>query len=402
MIIPSETLHTYLLKVSHGIFFETVDIGTEHSKVDLVAKLPTEIIKSIYHISSTFLSMKLVPINNSLALCSILLVKDDPEAMFYTSCTHSPKNIDVIIQFLDQGKTELHTFDELNRCVASFEYSFSVPESLIENLIEIKPRICKLTDNEINTIFRNLEKELSQDASTLKLIRFEFKKCNTITINHYPQVANPPIYDPNRFKDTYNIEDSNQGRQFEINLTRLLGKIFNSNCLFPSPFKATPDSKNREFIDLVVVWDDYLLFFEAKAHAITTASSQRSTELRVSDIEKQIQKAINQLRGAYRKAVHNGILTLKTASSNREINLSLFSIHLIIVVSEVHPDLAKSDVVSDVISLGKELAVGVHVMDLHALSAHRINCNDAREFVELLNRRWMLSLSHNIIIFGDE
>ena len=145
MIIPSETLHTYLSNVSHGIFFETVNIGTERSKVDLVAKLPTEIIKSIYHRSSTFLSMKLIPINNSLALCTILFVKDDPEAMFYTSCTHSPKNIDIIIQFLNQRKTELHTFDELNRNVASFECSISVPDSLIENLIESKPHICQLT-----------------------------------------------------------------------------------------------------------------------------------------------------------------------------------------------------------------------------------------------------------------
>ena len=402
MLIPSKTLHTYLLNVAHGMFFETVNIGTEYSKVDIAAKLPTEIIKHIFCGTSTFLSMKLIPIRNSLALCTFLAVEDDPNNMFYIGCTHSPKNIDIVIQFLNQGKTHLHIFDELNRNVSSFDVSFYVSDDVIKNIHDVTPRICQLTAKEIKIIFHKVEGELSQDSSTLKAIRFEFNDRNEINFIQHPPVANAPIYDPNRFKYPYHISDNNQGRQFEINLTHLLSKIFGIGCLFPSPFKATQNSMNREFIDLVVVWENCLLFFEAKANSITPESTQRSTKRRVLSVEKQIKKAIRQLRGAYRKAAYDGILTLRTVSSNIEINLSLFSTHLIIIVSEVHPDLDKSDIVGEIISLGKELAVGVHLMDFHTLSTHIRKSSSAREFVDILNCRWTISMNHNTIFFKYE
>lgn len=402
MIIPSENLYMHLLNVSRGIFFEIVNIDTKYSNVDLVAKLPAEIIKSICLGSSTFLSIKFIPIRNSLALCTILAVEDDPKAMLYVCRTHSPKDVDRIIQFLNQDQIELHVFDELNRNVASFKGFVSVPDSIIKNLLHVKPSICQLSDEEITTILLNLEEKLSKDGLGLKLIRFDFKNEIAPNFYHCHTIANAPIYDSNRFNDPYHIRDSNQGRQFEINLTHLLSKIFDSDCLFPSPFGATPNSQNREFIDLVVVWEDNLLFFEAKASAITFASLQRSTKRRVNNIEKKIKKAISQLRGAYKKAVYNGILTLKSTSCTREIDLSLFSVHLIIIVSEVHPDLAKSDVVTDVLSLGKEVALGVHVLDLQALSSHIIHCKDANEFIKLLNLRWKLSLKYDTIYFRDD
>lgn len=405
MLIPSENLSNSLSEVSGGIFFETVNVGTEYAKVDMIAKLPTEIIKYIYFGTSVFFSIRLIHVRDCSALCTILVVEDDPKNMFYLSRTHGPEDIDLVVQFLNQDEIELHAFDELNRNVASFKGTVSVSDTIVKDLVQVKPIICNLTALEIKIILRDLAKKLAQnDVSALKLIQFEFKNCHTkpLSFYHYPPAADGPIYDPNRFKDPYEINNSNQGRQFEINLTRLLRKTFNYDSLFPSPFGAILDSKNREFIDLVAVLEDYLLFFEAKASAITLTSTQRNTERRVSNIEKQIRKAIRQLRGAYKKGINNGVLTLKTVSRTKEIRISHFSVHLIIIVSEVHPDLAKSNIIKEVISLGKELDVGVHVLDFQALNVYIRDSKDAKEFVTLLDHRWNLSLENKILIFNDE
>ena len=404
MIIPSKTLNHNLSKISHGVFFESVNVGSKRAKIDLIAKLPTEIIKHIYLGTPTFISIRLIPIKNCFALCTILSVEDDPNAMFFLSRTYNPKDVNLIIQFLNQNEIELHAFDELNRNVVSFKSSFSVPDKIIETLVQFKPIICQLTDQEIRLILLKLEKEFANnDTSELKLIRFDFiNYSNKPTFYHYPTGCDNPIFDPDRFNDPYKIDDGNQGRQFEINLVRLLSKIFDSKSLFPSPFGATPDSANRELIDLVAVWEKSLLLFEVKASAITPTSAQRSTERKVKNIEKQIRKAIRQLRGAYKKGIYNEVLTLKTISRTKEIKMSLYSVHLIIIVSEVHPDLDESKIVSEVISLGTELGLGVHVLDFQALTNHIRHCKDRNDFLMLLDRRWNLSLNNNALTFIDE
>jgi hypothetical protein len=85
MLIPSENLSNTLPEVSGGIFFERVNVGTEYAKVDIIAKLPTEIIKYIYFGTSVFFSIRLIPVRDCLAFCTILVVEDDPENMFYLS-----------------------------------------------------------------------------------------------------------------------------------------------------------------------------------------------------------------------------------------------------------------------------------------------------------------------------
>lgn len=403
MIIPSENLHKYLLVVSHGIFFEPVNIGTKHYRIDLVAKLPTEIIKFISVGSSIFLSIKLVPIRNCFALCTTFAVEDDPEAMFYILRTHDPVNIDIIVEFLEQNQIELHTFDELNRNIATFKGSIAVDCSNIKNLQYMKPLIVELLDQERSLIIEHFEREIAHNSSILRLIRFKLDKIDNPNWYHTRFIADAPKHDHNRFEEPYNLCDNDPGKQFEINLTRLLSEIFDPESLFPSPFGATPDSENREFIDIVADGKDYLCFFEAKVTDITPTSIHRSTERRVGSLEKKIQKATRQLRGAYKNAIHNGILTLGTDTINKEIKVSIFSnIHLIIVISEVHPDLTNSDVIENVISLANELNVSVHVLDLHTLSMHVKQCKDVKEFGEILNNRWILSLKHNIIKFRDE
>ena len=399
MLIPSAKLHSALLQTSFGLFWEETE---PHKSIVLAPKLPTDIIKHIYLGVSVYLSTGFLPIRGGLAMCSTLAVADDPDAMFFIQRTHDPSDTELLARFYEQRQIELHPFDELNRNIASFKCEISVPFSKVDQLRRITPLVRELSDEERLSIFRHLEEIFAQDASPLKEIELTILEKESPFWHHVHIPANAPINEPKRFNQPYFIGDEDQGKQLEINLARLLSSVFDENNLFASPFGVTQDTENREFTDLLAVDSAGLLVIEAKAKAVTTESLSQNNERRVKNIAKQVEKALRQLRGAYREALQEKLLTLRSQTEIRQVALADLPIHLIVLVSENHPDLAKMDIPDKVIELGEELGVGVHIFDLNGLSKLIRRCRDTQELMSLLDRRWEIASEHRVIKFADE
>ena len=115
-----------------------------------------------------------------------------------------------------------------------------------------------------------------------------------------------------------------------------------------------------------------------------------------------MKKALRQLGGAYKRATRSGSLTLETDKRTVELDLSKTTVHLIVLVSENHPDLANGTFPEDVLSVGESLGVGVHILDLGSLSGLLRSARDARSFLRLLDRRWQASVQYRVIRFADD
>ena len=393
-------LHRALLQTSFGLFWEETE---PWQRVVLVAKLPSESIRHIFLGVPVYLATGFLPISDGLALCSTLAIEDDPEDLFFVQRTHEPSDTELLARFYEQNEIEFHLFDELNRNVTSFKCKITVPPSKAGVLRRVSPLLRKLSDEEILAIFRHLKRVFEQDQTPLKKMELIIVEKETRFFHHVHEPANPPIYDPKRFEEAYHINDEDQGKQLEITLTRMLAALFRRDDLFPSPIiEAAQQTENREFIDLVAVDKTGLLIIEAKARAVTRQSISRKKERRIRSLSKRIHKALRQLRGAYRQALQEKRIVLKTQTETREINLEGLDVHLIVLVSENHPDLGQTDVSTKVVELGRELDVGVHILDLNGLWCLIWRCRGVQELMRLLNRRWKLSSEHNIIKFADE
>lgn len=223
----------------------------------------------------------------------------------------------------------------------------------------------------------------------------------TVSWHHVDVPAIAPSNDPKRFERAYQLEDTDQGQQLEIILTRLLSSVFRTEDLYASPFEVTQNTARREFTDLLAICSSGLLIIESKARAVTEHTKAQKTERRVINIAKQIDKALRQLRGAYREALSNGVLVLRNDLQTRSVVLDGLKVHLIVLVSENHADLKDTDTPNKVLDLGNELNAGVHILDLNELSKVIRKCNSPDKIITLLDRRWQASSEHRIIKFAD-
>jgi hypothetical protein len=399
MLIPSIKLKSELLQTSFGLFWEETE---PNKSVVLAPKLPTDIIKHIFLGVPIYISTGFLPIRGGLAMCSTLAIADDPDAMFYIQRTHEPSDTEILAHFYEQRQIELYPFDELNRNIASFKCEMSVPSSKVDKLRRITPLVQKLSNEDRQAIFHHLESVFSHNASPLKEIELTILEKESLFWHHVHVPANAPTNELNRFNQPFFVDDEDQGKQLEINIARFLATIFYEKDLFASPFGVTQDTESREFTDLIAVDSAGLLIIEAKAKAVTTKSLSQNSERRVKNIAKQVDKALRQLRGAYREALHDKFLTLKSQTEIRQVVLTGLPIHLIVLLSENHPDLDKTDIPGKVIELGEELGVGVHIFDLNGLGNLIRRCRDTQDLISFLNRRWSLSYEQRVIKFADE
>jgi hypothetical protein len=250
MLIPSTKLKLAMQEVAAGLFFESVNYS---KKVDLAVKMPTEVIKFLYFGVKSYFSVRLIPTRKGLALYTSIAVEDDPDAMFYLIRSHHPNDTKLISRFLFQDEIELHAFDELDRNIASFKGKALFASGNAKSFVKLKPLIAKLTAQEIAAISDYLQREFVTDTSGLRMIELNLFKQETPSFWHVSELANPPSTDPDRFTLPYNILDQDQGKQFEINLTRVFGRLYDAGDIFPSPWGVTPTTTDREFIDLVII-----------------------------------------------------------------------------------------------------------------------------------------------------
>jgi hypothetical protein len=395
MLIPSTRLMEHMKRTSSGFFFEAVNQDT---KIVLAAKIPHEIVRYIGLNAPVYMSFRTASIGQTQLLCSTFAVEDDPEAMFFLYRTHHYDEIALIRRFLQQDEAEIYAFDELNRNIASFvgqlEFDTENVDRILEGVAGIRegssPPESPEFGRTVRRFMEKLERELPFDVAAMRAIRFVATSKNLPIRRTILAPTDAPASQPARFSQwEYPLAD-NEGDQFETRLARLFGQVFSDGSIVAAP-SISVSSKEREFIDLVLVGSTGICLIEAKASSVTEAAMRRSTERRVWNIEKDLKKAARQLRGAHRRLVESRTLDLRTATQSRKIIVTeeaLRGIHLMIILSEIHPDLSSKTIVRDLMTLGHQLSCGVHVVDMQGLQTLLRLSHSSSEFFHYLDVRW--------------
>lgn len=91
------------------------------------------------------------------------------------------------------------------------------------------------------------------------------------------------------------LERAEPGSYQEMDIIRLLQKVFGEASIFLNPLRTDND---EEFVDILVAADDYLLLIQAKDSPNTEKSLSRSIGRKMASVSKALDKALAQMRGA--------------------------------------------------------------------------------------------------------
>ena len=160
------------------------------------------------------------------------------------------------------------------------------------------------------------------------------------------------------------ISDQDEGTLFEKELFIALRSLFGSD-IYHSPKISNNKSKFRELIDILAHSDIGIFLIEAKALGVTSAVDDRNMERKIKGLQKQIEKAIDQLGGAYKKIAENNIVY---SSGGDEIS---FSRNLpacgIVIVSELLSFGNWDDIVKNLLITMSEKNILIHIMDFNEI-----------------------------------
>jgi hypothetical protein len=328
MLVPSDDLLRALNAVQMGYFLEPCNFG---SKIVLAAKLPTEQIRHLYHGAPIYFAVSYVGTPVGLALWSALSIRDDSEEPFFIQRVHPPDAAAQIMQLFGGDRIELHVFDELGRCVASF---WGDEEGSAKALSELSAtsaeRIASDVDPLVQQVLMAQLEEISKHPAMLSQI--ELRLPNKKTISHFDFGINvSPQTDPERAHREFTVEDQRVGPLLENDISRILCRLFPPDSVFPSPVVGK-GSQARELIDVVVVTDSELLLFEAKAVDVGPVPS--SMARRHKSGRKSLQKAVRQLGGVSRHIRRQETLYLQNSYAERNVEVSGRRIRLLAIVGE--------------------------------------------------------------------
>ncbi|MEZ4828788.1 MAG: hypothetical protein R3C61_21255 [Bacteroidia bacterium] len=156
-----------------------------------------------------------------------------------------------------------------------------------------------------------------------------------------------------------NVSNLDEGGTFEKQIWASLETLFNFG-LYLNP-EIVESNKKRELTDILAFYEYGVFLFETKALGVLNLDKEQTIERKVSNIQKQIRKAIGQLVGANKKVEKN----LQIVSFNgKEIHFNRNIIpHCIVLVSELLPFREWTDLELEMMQTMVEENIYLHVLD---------------------------------------
>lgn len=156
------------------------------------------------------------------------------------------------------------------------------------------------------------------------------------------------------------IDNIREGEILEKELLVTLGSLF-ANQTYKSPQIPYKQGK-RELIDILAFSEYGIFLVEAKALGVIEADLERTMERKVIGIQKQIDKAINQLIGAT-KQIAEDVTVYKSNGSEIVFNKKIIP-HCIVLVTELLPFGDWQHIEMRIIQTMAEHAMFLNVFDL--------------------------------------
>jgi hypothetical protein len=378
--LPSFNIQEKMINENSGLFFEP----TSNKTVPFIAKLPSSIIKAIHNGSSVRLFVSLERLEDSIlhTITVCIAIADDKEQPYLTFHTvDEVEELNAIIKAFQQTENKLHLFDELNRNVLSGEFQLLVHhEELGEKLLSsINTRINKNHKIEVEDRFIDYIEEYYKGNNQLPIRLLEIK---TQFMSNEP----PKIIDIEAGE--ISLEQHDEGGGLEQSIYSLLAYYYPESS-FHSP-KYYKKNTEKELTDILAFQENHMVIIEAKVSQVLYRENQLTTERLLKNIQKNIDKAIRQLKG-----------TLKTigtkqdiySAENKLITIPMKSIdqqHCIVLLSEMHHALHWDKLYWEIIKFTNDSKGLLHILDLTELFRLLFLSKTPEAFKRNLYIRWGL------------
>lgn len=182
----------------------------------------------------------------------------------------------------------------------------------------------------------------------------------------------------------------NPGPPQERDIAVLLSRAFPAESIYLNPFRADTAT---ELTDVLVVTDRVMLFVEAKDSPNTAAALGRSIRRKRQTIQKQIEKAVNQLLGGLSNAQDHEGVTVQTKDGPTTVPLDGRQLLGLVVIREMfdHDQFANSKPVLD---LADQLQLPVMLIDYAGLHMVSLNLRTPERFIDALHNLFNTALEH--------
>lgn len=339
-----------------------INNGEEYA---LVTKMATSVIKAAYRLCPVSLTVARANTPVGVVLATTLKIEDDPDAaLMLSGVLRHEEEQSAIENILRAGRTLLIFFDELSRPVARAECSFESSKCTTAHemvaasgqryagpwtplLSAVLDEVQGLCDP---TLAITTKYAPAFVVIPLTLARFETIKTTALGAND--------VID-------FRLDDLDEGHGLEQSTWHLLENLFGTQ-LHHSP-RVREGEVIRELTDILAVAASGLCILEAKATAVLTAKSGRTTERRAKSAQKQIDKGIDQLTGALKNLKAGSPMQTKMG-----FPLSLPSAtgqhrHAILMVSEMLPSLDWEAIGDQLMAASQKSGAMFHILDLQEL-----------------------------------
>jgi hypothetical protein len=349
VLFASAALRAKLRAIPSGFFFEVAD-GDQ--KVVLAVKMPSHRTRYLYQGAPAYLSVRRVEAGGVPLLWAAFCVEDDPHESFYLQRVVNEEQRELLLRLLRQDIVEIHAFNEIDRCTASFHARIGAEGLVLDALAEPVAARDETPGDAVSLCMAEMGEELSRDGSALKQLELPVYQ-RKITPHWDASGAEPgPLRDPERPWRASELHIPDQGMASERVLTQVLTQWFDVGALFPSAPISGRNRIERELTDIICAGPHGLMFFEIKAEQVIRPF--RSMKRRELNLEKDVRKAVRQLTGAARQARMKGKLRLQNAAACREMTVSDRPVHLVVIVDEIYSDAAVSNALRSLGALPKD------------------------------------------------
>jgi len=175
------------------------------------------------------------------------------------------------------------------------------------------------------------------------------------------------------------LERRDAGPLQEMDIVRLLQRTFPAEQIYLNPMRT--DHPGLEFVDVMVLTDNYLYLLQAKDSPNTEPMMRRTVERKRATSLAHLAKAVSQIGGAINHARSVEPITLTTGSTTHKVSVQSRTIIGIAVLKEMF-DADATAYAEPVLKLVEDEQVPCVVMDYAQLHAFTLNLTTETAFLD--------------------
>lgn len=293
-------------------------------------------------------------------------IYDDP--VHFVTLTSTHKNIDEhlsVAKIMQLDKVEIQLYNELCACQCHGNLILTTKNKndILCLLGNPKKLFTGCIDDKIHQSADNFQFSLGLD---IPVKQESLNKIETLVIE--TKIQDLQTMENFFYEDTgvisTEISNADEGTLLEKEIFVALRSLFGVD-IYLNPKIDNKKTKYRELIDILAFSDIGFFLIESKALGVINANEDRNMERKIKGLQKQIEKAIDQLIGAYKKIFENETI-YDNSGTVVQFDRTLPPCG-IILVSEILPFGDWEDIIKKLIITMADNGIMIHIMDLNEL-----------------------------------